>query len=108
MDESRVIMVDGKRAGWYDKAIFILAPTVRKETVSDNMVDEAERIVSNYLSKELVGKYEKHQKDFKKVAPSTVQVSKKGSTDKTLTIFKVISVVSILLCILSVVQYMGN
>lgn len=100
MDNSRIIMVDGNRSGWYEKAIFILTDPAMKDSVSDDMVYEAERIVEEYLKKQL--RNEVHNKDYKVKQKETVH-TKATSNIKTL---KIISIISIVLCIISLLSYL--
>ena len=47
----RVILINGDANKWYDQAIFIVKPGTKANAVPGNMVDEAEHIIANYLTR---------------------------------------------------------
>lgn len=46
----KVIVISGNVTTWYEKAIYILKDTTKKDDVNINMVYEAEKIVQNYIN----------------------------------------------------------
>lgn len=104
MNDSRVIMVDGKNSGWYEKAIFILTEEGRRSGVSNDMVTEAEKIVETYLKQQLRG--ETYNKDYKIKDKQTVQKPKgKATASGSFMWLKVLTVMSILICGLSILSF---
>lgn len=97
---SRVIMVDGKTSGWYDKAIFILADGSTREIPGD-IVAQAESIVESYLQKELRGESSKSSHDYKAVQPRLV----KPRPPKTMNMLRVLALVSGVLCMASILSH---
>lgn len=105
MGDSRVIMVDGKGSGWYEKAIFILADQREGEKeIPDSIVKRAENIVESYLQKELRGEMPKATKDYK----VTNQTKINGRSDKTVYMLKGFAVVSLLICLAAMLSHFIN
>lgn len=50
-DNKKVIMVDGKRSEWYEKAIFIMRSDINTENKPVDFVSEAEKIINSYMIK---------------------------------------------------------
>ncbi len=67
--KNKVITINGGKDTWYEKAIFV----AKKEcnVSSDNFVDEAERIIEQYLIRTGFQNANKKQKTIKKVSKNT-------------------------------------
>lgn len=50
-DNKKVIMVDGKRSEWYEKAIFIMRSDINTGNKPVDFVNEAEKIIYSYMTK---------------------------------------------------------
>jgi len=50
-DSKKVIMVDGKRSEWYEKAIFIMRSDINVGNKPVDFVNEAEKIINSYMTK---------------------------------------------------------
>jgi hypothetical protein len=50
-DSKKVIMVDGKRSEWYEKAIFIMRSDINVGNKPVDFVNEAEKIIYSYMTK---------------------------------------------------------
>ncbi len=50
-DNKKVIMVDGKRSEWYEKAIFIMRSDINTDNKPIDFVNEAEKIINSYMVK---------------------------------------------------------
>ncbi|HOA80950.1 MAG TPA: hypothetical protein PKK61_07800 [Defluviitaleaceae bacterium] len=46
---NRIILIENEKGGWYEKAIFLLNKDVHKEYQPMEIVQEAERIIENYI-----------------------------------------------------------
>ncbi|WP_105616727.1 hypothetical protein [Vallitalea okinawensis] len=105
MQNSRVIMVDGSHSGWYEKAIFILTEQGQQKDVSNNMVDEAERIVEAYLKKQL--RNETNNRDYKVKQKDYVTTTKRRSMkpESSIRWMSVFAIISMILCAISLVSF---
>lgn len=45
----RVILITGDKTKWYEQAIFIVKKNIQQTDVPLNFIDEAEKIVENYM-----------------------------------------------------------
>jgi hypothetical protein len=52
-DSKKVIMVDGKRSEWYEKAIFIMRSDINIGNKPVDFVSEAEKIINSYMTKKV-------------------------------------------------------
>lgn len=52
-DSKKVIMVDGKRSEWYEKAIFIMRSDINLANKPVDFVNEAEKIINSYMTKKV-------------------------------------------------------
>ncbi|NLK97584.1 hypothetical protein [Defluviitalea saccharophila] len=47
----RVVLIENKRGGWYEKAIFILNKDVNPKQMPKDIVEEAEKIIGDYIKR---------------------------------------------------------
>jgi len=51
ISRDRVVLIENKRGGWYEKAIFILNKDINPNQMPKDIVAEAERIIGDYMKR---------------------------------------------------------
>lgn len=86
-ENKKVIMVDGKRSEWYEKAIFIMRGDINTESKPVDFVSEAEKIINSYMVKSSLPITEIKSK------PKQIRVGKSKNLTLILNICLILSII---------------
>ena len=50
-EDKKIILIKGGKSGWFEQAIFILKDKGQRKNMPKNFVEEAEKIINNYMIK---------------------------------------------------------
>ena len=50
-EDQKIILIKGGKSGWFEQAIFILKDKGQRKNMPKNFVEEAEKIINNYMAK---------------------------------------------------------
>lgn len=96
-EDKKIILIKGGKSGWFEQAIFILKDKEQRKNMPKNFVEEAEKIINNYMMKRYSGAsapvsaYQQAKPEKKKEAKGNGRSEKRGKYDKLLNI-------SVILC----------